>query len=126
MKPRIVILIIDDEPQIHRFLKHSLAAAGYSLLHAETEDVREVPVDDTAVADDGDPLSPVGVDQLLDGIDRAGTELLRRLLVHVPLAAQHRLPARVVRCLQLLDRHVLARVAVPLGDLVDHDDLAAL
>jgi two-component system KDP operon response regulator KdpE len=36
MKPRIVILIIDDEPQIHRFLKHSLAAAGYHLLHAET------------------------------------------------------------------------------------------
>lgn len=36
MKSRIVILIIDDEPQIHRFLKHSLAAAGYHLLHAET------------------------------------------------------------------------------------------
>jgi two-component system KDP operon response regulator KdpE len=36
MKSRIVILIIDDEPQIHRFLKHSLAAAGYYLLHAET------------------------------------------------------------------------------------------
>jgi two-component system, OmpR family, KDP operon response regulator KdpE len=36
MKSRIVILIVDDEPQIHRFLKHSLAAAGYSLLHAET------------------------------------------------------------------------------------------
>lgn len=36
MKSRSVILIIDDEPQIHRFLKHSLAAAGYHLLHAET------------------------------------------------------------------------------------------
>jgi two-component system, OmpR family, KDP operon response regulator KdpE len=36
VKSRIVILIIDDEPQIHRFLKHSLAAAGYHLLHAET------------------------------------------------------------------------------------------
>ena len=36
MKPRIYILIIDDEPQIHRFLRHSLAAAGYELLHAET------------------------------------------------------------------------------------------
>ena len=36
MKSRIVILIVDDEPQIHRFLKHSLAAAGYHLLHAET------------------------------------------------------------------------------------------
>jgi two-component system KDP operon response regulator KdpE len=36
MKSRIVILIIDDEPQIHRFLKHSLAAAGYHLLRAET------------------------------------------------------------------------------------------
>ena len=36
MKSRIVILIIDDEPQILRFLKHSLAAAGYYLLHAET------------------------------------------------------------------------------------------
>ncbi len=36
MKSRIVILIIDDEPQIHRFLKHSLVAAGYHLLHAET------------------------------------------------------------------------------------------
>jgi two-component system KDP operon response regulator KdpE len=36
MKSRIVILIIDDEPQVHRFLKHSLAAAGYHLLHAET------------------------------------------------------------------------------------------
>lgn len=30
------ILVIDDEPQIQRFLKHSLAAAGYQLLHAET------------------------------------------------------------------------------------------
>ncbi len=36
MKPWTAILIIDDEPQIHRFLKHSLAAAGYHLLHADT------------------------------------------------------------------------------------------
>lgn len=36
MKSGSVILIIDDEPQIHRFLKHSLAAVGYHLLHAET------------------------------------------------------------------------------------------
>lgn len=31
-----LVLIIDDEPQIQRFLRHSLAAAGYDLLHAET------------------------------------------------------------------------------------------
>ena len=31
-----VVLIIDDEPQIQRFLRHALAAAGYHLLHAET------------------------------------------------------------------------------------------
>lgn len=30
------ILIIDDEPQIQRFLKHSLMASGYRLVHAET------------------------------------------------------------------------------------------
>lgn len=36
MKPQYSILIIDDEPQIQRFLRHSLAAAGYHLLHAET------------------------------------------------------------------------------------------
>ncbi len=30
------MLIIDDEPQIQRFLRHSLAASGYHLLHAET------------------------------------------------------------------------------------------
>lgn len=36
MKPQYSILIIDDEPQIQRFLRHSLVAAGYHLLHAET------------------------------------------------------------------------------------------
>ncbi len=36
MTTRHTILIIDDEPQIQRFLRHSLAAAGYDLLHAET------------------------------------------------------------------------------------------
>lgn len=30
------VLVIDDEPQIQRFLRHSLVASGYQLLHAET------------------------------------------------------------------------------------------
>ncbi|KAF0229401.1 MAG: two-component system OmpR family KDP operon response regulator [Beijerinckiaceae bacterium] len=33
---RHTVLVIDDEPQIQRFLRHSLAASGYQLLHAET------------------------------------------------------------------------------------------
>lgn len=36
MNTRHIVLVIDDEPQIQRFLRHSLAAAGYELLHAET------------------------------------------------------------------------------------------
>ncbi len=36
MTTRPTILVIDDEPQIQRFLRHSLAAAGYDLLQAET------------------------------------------------------------------------------------------
>lgn len=36
MTMRQTILVIDDEPQIQRFLRHSLAAAGYDLLQAET------------------------------------------------------------------------------------------
>jgi two-component system, OmpR family, KDP operon response regulator KdpE len=36
MTIRHTVLIIDDEPQIQRFLRHSLAASGYQLLHAET------------------------------------------------------------------------------------------
>lgn len=36
MKTQPTILVIDDEPQIQRFLKHALAAVGYQLLHAET------------------------------------------------------------------------------------------
>ncbi len=36
MSTRQAILVIDDEPQIQRFLRHSLAAAGYDLLQAET------------------------------------------------------------------------------------------
>ncbi len=36
MNTRQTILVIDDEPQIQRFLRHSLAAAGYGLLQAET------------------------------------------------------------------------------------------
>jgi two-component system KDP operon response regulator KdpE len=30
------VLIVDDEPQIQRFLKPALTAAGYEILHAET------------------------------------------------------------------------------------------
>lgn len=36
MTTRNTVLIIDDEPQIQRFLRHSLAAAGYELVHADT------------------------------------------------------------------------------------------
>ena len=36
MKPMQTVLIIDDEPQIQRFLRHSLGASGYQLVHAET------------------------------------------------------------------------------------------
>ena len=36
MNTRQTVLVIDDEPQIQRFLRHSLAAAGYALVHAET------------------------------------------------------------------------------------------
>lgn len=31
------ILVVDDEPQIHRFLKPSLAVAGYEVVSALTE-----------------------------------------------------------------------------------------
>jgi two-component system KDP operon response regulator KdpE len=36
MNPPPVILVIDDEPQIHRFLGPALEAAGYAALRAET------------------------------------------------------------------------------------------
>lgn len=36
MNTRQTVLIIDDELQIQRFLRHSLTAAGYELVHAET------------------------------------------------------------------------------------------
>jgi two-component system KDP operon response regulator KdpE len=36
MNTQQTVLIIDDEPQIQRFLRHSLAAAGYALIHAGT------------------------------------------------------------------------------------------
>lgn len=36
MNTKPTILVIDDEPQIQRFLRHALAAAGYTLLHAAT------------------------------------------------------------------------------------------
>ncbi len=36
MSEHSTVLVIDDEPQIQRFLKHSLAASGYQLLQAET------------------------------------------------------------------------------------------
>jgi two-component system KDP operon response regulator KdpE len=36
MTPQPLILVIDDEPQIHRFLRPALAAAGYRVERAET------------------------------------------------------------------------------------------
>jgi len=36
LQDRKVILLVDDEPQIHRFLRPSLEAAGYGVLRADT------------------------------------------------------------------------------------------
>ncbi len=36
LRERAVILLVDDEPQIHRFLRPTLEAAGYEVLRADT------------------------------------------------------------------------------------------
>ncbi len=36
LRDRVVILLVDDEPQIHRFLRPTLEAAGYEVARADT------------------------------------------------------------------------------------------
>ncbi len=91
----------------------------------QAQHVRQVGVDHTAMARNGDPLTRVIVDHAIERGDHACGELVGGLVVSGPLAAHHRLPAGVVGGLQLLDRYVLAGVAVPLGDAVDHRDVEA-
>ena len=78
------------------------------------------------MAQHGYPLAGVRVDQRFQCLHNSPSELFRRLVVHGPLTAHHRLPARVVGGLELLDGHVLAGVAIPLGQAVDHVDVETL
>jgi two-component system KDP operon response regulator KdpE len=51
MIDRPLVLVVDDEPQIQRFLRHSLMAAGYEVEQAETgqDAMRLVEAHDPAV-----------------------------------------------------------------------------
>ena len=95
------------------------------LLTDEPEHVSEVRVDHAPVTHHGDAFASVAGHHRLDRADDALGELLGALIVRGPLAAQQRLPSRVVGGLELLDRDVLVAVPVPLGDRVHEHGVQA-
>ncbi len=87
--------------------------------------MRQVRVDHATVAHDGDAFTPMGADHPLQRTDDTLGELLGGLVVRCPLAAQQRLPARIVGRLERFDRHVLVAVLVPFRHRVVDDDVEA-
>src|SRR5260370_14591726 len=86
------------------------------MLRSQTEDRREVHVDDAAVADNGDAPAGVGRDDLLDPGDHALPEGDGVDVTAHGLTAHEGLPAFVFGGAQLLDRYVRGRLLVPLGE----------
>src|SRR5262245_56193457 len=106
------------DARVVRLVEHHVVEAEY---------VRQVRVDDSAVAHHRHHTTRVGADHALDRLDHDAPEREAvDFTVLTPATLDHVEPSRVARRSQFLDRNVEVRVAVELGQFVVDDYLEAV